>query len=174
LQTSSFLYDLFRHMSWADSVVWNSILGFAPAEKDTKIWNLLHHFLTIQQVYLSVWINEPVDIPEISKFDNLYALSKWGYEFNEKTFSFIDSLQEDKFNSPVILPWSTMAEHKLGKKLKPATLLDTMLEVISHSAYHRGQINIRFREIGGEPELVDFIMWVWLGKPKAEWLELAQ
>jgi uncharacterized damage-inducible protein DinB len=44
-----------------------------------------------------------------------------------------------------------------------------MLQVASHSTYHRGQINTRFRELGGEPAIVDLIAWVWLGKPKASW-----
>ena len=38
-----------------------------------------------------------------------------------------------------------------------------------HSTYHRGQVNVRLRELGGEPQLVDFIAWVWEGKPRAVW-----
>jgi uncharacterized damage-inducible protein DinB len=39
----------------------------------------------------------------------------------------------------------------------------------SHTAYHRGQVNTRLRELGGDPPLVDFIAWIWMGKPGAEW-----
>jgi uncharacterized damage-inducible protein DinB len=35
--------------------------------------------------------------------------------------------------------------------------------------YHRGQVNTRIREVGGEPAAVDFINWIWLGKPDPEW-----
>jgi uncharacterized damage-inducible protein DinB len=38
-----------------------------------------------------------------------------------------------------------------------------------HSAHHRGQINVHLRELGIAPPLVDFIIWVCLGKPPAEW-----
>ncbi len=161
-------------MNWADSVVWNSILSFAPAEKDNKIWSLLHHYLTVQHVYLSVWISEPLDVPERSSFDNLFSLSKWGFDFSQKVIPYVESLDEEKLNSNIYLPWSKIAENKLGKQVHSTTIKDTMLQVISHSAYHRGQINMRFREIGGEPELVDLIMWIWLGKPKEEWLEFAK
>jgi len=41
--------------------------------------------------------------------------------------------------------------------------------VASHSTYHRGQIATRIREIGGEPPLVDFLYWVWSGKPAPQW-----
>ena len=60
-------------------------------------------------------------------------------------------------------------ERKIKQKVVPATLEETMLQVASHSTYHRGQINTRFRERGGDPPSVDFIIWVWLGKPKADW-----
>jgi predicted enzyme related to lactoylglutathione lyase len=56
-----------------------------------------------------------------------------------------------------------------GKKVVPATLEETMIQVASHSTYHRCQINTRFRELGGNPAMVDFVAWVWLGKPNMGW-----
>jgi len=44
-----------------------------------------------------------------------------------------------------------------------------MYQVIIHSTHHRGQVNSRIRELKGEPPLVDFIVWIWLGKPAAAW-----
>ena len=67
------------------------------------------------------------------------------------------------------MPWSIFTQRKTGEKVIPATLEETMLQVASHSAYHRGQINTRFKELGGEPASVDFIVWVWLDKPIANW-----
>ena len=44
-----------------------------------------------------------------------------------------------------------------------------MLQIPLHSLYHRGQVNARLREVGGEPPTVDYIAWMWLGRPAAEW-----
>jgi uncharacterized damage-inducible protein DinB len=44
-----------------------------------------------------------------------------------------------------------------------------MFQVTSHSTHHRGQVNARLRALGGEPPLVDYIAWVWFGKPAADW-----
>ncbi len=60
-------------------------------------------------------------------------------------------------------------ERRIGKKVVPATLEETMTQVASHSTYHSGQINTRFRELGGNPAMVDFIAWVWLGKSNMGW-----
>jgi uncharacterized damage-inducible protein DinB len=38
-----------------------------------------------------------------------------------------------------------------------------------HTAYHRGQISTRIREIGGEPPLIDYLYWVWAGRPSPGW-----
>jgi uncharacterized damage-inducible protein DinB len=38
-----------------------------------------------------------------------------------------------------------------------------------HSGYHRGQVARRLREHGAEPPLGDFIAWVWMGRPEADW-----
>ena len=51
----------------------------------------------------------------------------------------------------------------------PATLSESVWQVLSHSTYHRGQIATRIRELGGEPPLVDFLYWVWSDKPTPEW-----
>ncbi len=51
----------------------------------------------------------------------------------------------------------------------PATLAETVLQITSHTTYHRGQVNMRLRELGAEPPLTDFIAWIWLGRPEAEW-----
>ena len=42
-------------------------------------------------------------------------------------------------------------------------------QVASHSTYHRGQVNARLREVGGTPPLVDYIAWIWFGRPAPNW-----
>ncbi len=74
----------------------------------------------------------------------------------------------DENEKVIQIPWSVFIERKTKQKVVPATLEETMLQVASHSTYHRGQINSRFREFGGEPAMVDLIAWVWLGKPKED------
>jgi uncharacterized damage-inducible protein DinB len=72
-------------------------------------------------------------------------------------------------NRPIVMPWIEMFEKRLGRKAETPTFYETLLQVSMHSTYHRGQVNTRLRELGAEPPLTDFIAWVWLGKPAAEW-----
>ena len=67
------------------------------------------------------------------------------------------------------MPWVATYEAKLGRTFSTPTLGETMLQVASHSTYHRGQVNARLREVGGEPPLVDYIAWIWFGRPEPDW-----
>ena len=54
---------------------------------------------------------------------------------------------------------------------EPVRLADTILQVATHTGHHRGQVITRLRALGGDPPLVDFIVWVSAGKPDAIWPE---
>ena len=45
------------------------------------------------------------------------------------------------------------------------TLGESMLQVFLHTQHHRGQVCMRLRELGVVPPTVDFILWLWSGRP---------
>ena len=67
------------------------------------------------------------------------------------------------------MPFVAEYERQMGRSFGVPTLAETMFQVTSHSTYHRGQVNARLREVGGQPPLVDYIAWIWFGRPDAEW-----
>ena len=160
---------LLQHMQWADAEVWKKVLMFEAAENDEKIKKLLYHLHQGQYAFYFLWDELPLDIPKPEEFSDLKSIAKWGFDYQQKLNEFL-SLPKSGENEKVIqIPWSVFIERKTGKKVVPATLDETMLQVASHSTYHRGQINARFRELGGEPAMVDLIAWVWLGKSSVDW-----
>jgi uncharacterized damage-inducible protein DinB len=48
-------------------------------------------------------------------------------------------------------------------------MAETARQVAMHSMHHRGQVNARLRELGAEPPLVDYIAWIWRGRPEPMW-----
>jgi uncharacterized damage-inducible protein DinB len=67
------------------------------------------------------------------------------------------------------MPWVKSFEAQLGRTFSTPTLGETIFQVTSHSTYHRGQVNARLREVGGNPPLVDYIAWIWFGRPTPNW-----
>jgi uncharacterized damage-inducible protein DinB len=83
--------------------------------------------------------------------------------------SFLGGLDEESLSQAVWLPWAGRFTELTGKEPAPITMGETLLQVVNHSTYHRGQVNSRLREVGGTPPMTDFIAWVGLGKPEADW-----
>lgn len=164
--------ELFQHMCWSDGLVWNSVLKLSDPGNNSRLQELLYHIHVVQHAYLRIWLNQPLDLPNATDFGGVKDISQWGYEYHREVEKYLDKIDESSLEEIVNPPWVNRIEELLGKPPFPATLAQTMLQVISHSTYHRGQANKFLRELEGEPPLVDFISWVWLGKPRASWPEV--
>jgi uncharacterized damage-inducible protein DinB len=160
---------LFQHMEWADAKVWESVLGQPSANNDSRMKKLLYHISSVQRAFFYVRTKQPLVFPKETDFLELLDIAKWGYECYTQNNEYLHSLNENELKNIIEIPWAKRLEKIIGQKPEEASLAETMLQVTTHSAYHRGQVNARLREIGGEPPMVDFIAWVWLGKPKAAW-----
>lgn len=162
------LEQLTRHMAWADALVWRTVLDDPEATYDLRIRALLHHLHTVQWVYLQLLRHEPVEVPDEDAFADLDELCRWARSYHEEAPAFLRSLDPTSLDVPVDLPWSARLVERFGT-VHPASVRQSILQVTSHSTYHRGQLNTRIREVGGEPPLTDFVAWVWIGAPEAAW-----
>jgi uncharacterized damage-inducible protein DinB len=159
--------NLYHHMEWADGRVWQAVLACPAAEGDAALRERLVHIHTVQRAFLSIWRGEAPHFRE--SFDSLRDVARWGQEYYGEVRPHLASLADGALDRSVIMPWAERLSAVFGRKPDPTTLRDTMLQVPMHSTYHRGQVNTRLRELGGEPPLVDYIAWIWSGRPGAEW-----
>ncbi len=162
------LSDLYRHMQWADAGVWQAVFAAESALADQKITEYFYHLHLVQHAFLRAWRDEPRDTP-FPKFDDVRSLRSWGQAYYREIFEHLEKLTDEGISKPAVLPWTELVEKQLGQAPAAITLSDMMLQVPLHSQYHRGQINARLRAVGGEPPLVDYIAWLWLGRPEANW-----
>ncbi len=160
--------NLLRHMEWADAVVWQTVLALRDAQQDPRLLDRLHHVHVVQWVYLQVWRGEPIRVPELGTFADLLALSAWARPYYARLHEFSRHLKDDALSQRLDVPWASEVVKRLGSA-GPATLGESVLQVVLHSTYHRGQIATRIRELGGEPPLTDFIAWAWKERPDPEW-----
>jgi len=165
------LRDLYRHMEWSDASVWSAVLASEPARADQTVRELFHHLHLVQRAFLRAWLNEPGDRP-FPAFDDALELMRWGHSYFGEVFAHFETLDDGQILQPAQLPWTEFVERELGRKPEPLSLAEMMLQVPLHSQYHRGQINARLRAVGGEPPRVDYIVWVWLGRPGADWVAI--
>ncbi|NIT59727.1 MAG: hypothetical protein GWN00_26950 [Aliifodinibius sp.] len=161
--------SLFAHMFWADATVWESVFDLSDYQTNQKLKQLLHHIHSVQHAYLLLWLGKELNIPELNSFKRFQEISDWGLTFYLELENYLDDIIESHLYQLISIPWSEHLAKKIGKPPEQPNLLQMMNQVILHSGYHRAQANKMIREMGGEPPLVDFIMWIWLGKPDAKW-----
>ena len=160
--------ELVMHMGWADAQTWRAVRATNASGSDERLKWLLHHSHLVQSIYLQAWRGDAFQLTELTSYPDLAAIESSARPYYPLISVFADTVDESRFGQPVDFPWSAMIAEKFGKVL-PATLGESVFQVVSHTAYHRGQISTRIRDLGGEPPLVDFLYWVWAGKPAPDW-----
>jgi uncharacterized damage-inducible protein DinB len=160
------LNDLYGHMEWADACVWRAVQDCESAAADQKLRDLFYHLHLVQRAFLGAWRGQPRDSPT---FDDVKSIMQWGHSYHVDVSSYLEALTDEQIAETLLLPWAEIVERELGRKPEKISVAETMLQVTLHSQYHRGQINARLRAIGGEPPRVDYIIWLWLGRPAADW-----
>lgn len=165
---ASILMDMYAHMRWADAQVWSAVTAHRPAAEDQKMKELLEHIHIVQKAFLMLWRGE--DITEnMPRFDDLASVLKWAKPCYGEAIEHIEAIGEEGLSVPVNMKWAAMIEKQIGRRPEAVTTGETALQVAMHSTHHRGQVNARLRELGGEPPTVDYIIWLWSGRPEPEW-----
>lgn len=156
--------ELYDHMNWADAAVWRAVLDAPAAAPDKRVRDLLFHLHMVQRSFLSVWRQQRFEYQK-EWLGTLPELAAWARQYHDEVAMHVAGIDEKALERPMVMPWAV----RFRQSAHPTTLQETLLQVPMHSTYHRGQVNARLREIGGEPPLVDYIAWIWLGRPAAGW-----
>ena len=156
------------HMEWADALMWTSVRAVPAAQDDRRLIALLHHLHLVQWIYLSIWRREMPAITDPTTYQNAAAVMEWARPYYAKAAQFMAALDEDALGQAVEFPWADHIAQRYGSA-GPATLRETIAQILLHTTYHRGQVATRVRELGGQPALTDYIAWIWMQRPGAHW-----
>ncbi|MGD9906391.1 MAG: DinB family protein [Vicinamibacterales bacterium] len=162
------LIALGAHMEWADAQTWSTVLQSRAARDDDKTRGWLHHLHTVQRAFTAIWRGESPRFVDAASFADMPALATWGRAGVAGLRAAIDGVDAAGIARRVELPWAQRFAPPGGALTHP-TLGDTAQHLALHSAHHRGQVLARLRELGAEPPTVDYIAWIWKGRPEAAW-----
>jgi uncharacterized damage-inducible protein DinB len=162
--------QLLEHLEWADAAVWRQVLATPAASGDARTRELLIHSHTVQWLYLQICRGEAPLVREAETFPDLVSVASWARQYHRERAQFAATLSDVMLAEQVRFPWENRLAERFGA-VQPATIAQAITQVAMHSAHHRGQVNTRLKELGGEPPLVDFIAWVWTGRPASQWPE---
>lgn len=157
--------ELYLHMEWADAAVWAVVLDSEAARADRATLKRLRHMQLTQRFFLKLWKGEPIDYADVGGKE-VGEVLEGTRRYYDEVLAFLALVDEGTLAEPLEVPW---AAHYAREGSVTATRAETLFQVTSHSTYHRGQVNARLRELGAEPPTVDYIVWVWSGRPAAVW-----
>lgn len=166
---TSDLLSLASHMAWADAAVWKSTLASPPAAGDRKLRTILHHTHLAQHLFAQAWRGQSIAVREASAFAAAADLAAWGRDAHRRVLDFLMEAATAVWSREFREPWASHFEDRMQTPAAVHTLGESVLQVIMHTAHHRGQACARLRELGVEAPTVDIIVWLWSGRPAADW-----
>ena len=164
--------DLARHMQWADAAVWSAILRSPAATEDPKLAETLHHVHLVQHLFRQAWAGDPFQIRDRADFADPHEIARWGRQAHGDIAHFLSSADTEDFDCQIRLPWAGHFERQANRAAAVHTMGETILQVAMHTSHHRGQLCVRLRQLDVEPPAIDFIVWLWSGRPDADWSAL--
>jgi uncharacterized damage-inducible protein DinB len=160
---NSFLTELYAHQEWADAEHWRAFEAHPPALADKAIRERLLHIHQVQYAFL--WITGPrtagFAFKKLEDFPSMADLKQYARRYHASVGDLLKGLEQDQLEELVEAPWFTPPV-KLSRR-------HALTQAAMHSHYHRGQNATRLRELGGEPPMTDFIIWLRNGQPAAQW-----
>lgn len=151
------LIDLTRHCIWADDQLWQSVDQLASAGADRTLLERFHHIHLVQYAFVSLVRGEPVD-PKKGQDLGPRELREWGRGNAVTLFELTRLIPDEELNEHFNVPWFNDPPIVLSRG-------EAILQACLHTAHHRGQNASLLRELGGEPPILDYIYWIWKGRP---------
>lgn len=161
--------DVYRHMEWADSMIWQAVLDAEDVRDDEFAQRSLFHIHEVQHSFLNAWSGKPMERFAQDGFGDARAVREWGKAFYGDLDAFLTGLDASQLAESHVLPWAKFFARRLGRDAAETTLIETMHQLGSHSMHHRGQVMRRMRELGVAPPGLDYIVWAWMGRPEPVW-----
>lgn len=166
------LRDLLNHMAWADGVFFHA-WSKGPQE-DEELRERWSHVLGTATFFTEIirgehdlpwdkirsgevrppWLDQP-----LKSFDELKSRTQANHE---KLAATLATWDEAALEHKVLIPWFPDPPCVLSAA-------EALMQAVLHTQHHRGQCMTKLKEKGGEPKNVDYIIWIWKGRPAARY-----
>jgi uncharacterized damage-inducible protein DinB len=146
------LRSLIAHQEWADETMLSAIGNHPGSAGDDLMRTTLHHIVVTQRAFLSLFLQRPFDVQQEMRVPgSLDELADRFRETHAEEAGFVSNLEDSDLARVLPMPWIEGAR---------PTVAEALMQVVMHSQHHRGQCASRLRALGGNPPMVDYILWI--------------
>jgi uncharacterized damage-inducible protein DinB len=157
----TFLKDLMAHAEWANAVYFHA-WGKSPARDHEELRRRASHLVGVQQGFLATLRGQQPGGPSAGPPDTFEQLQARAETCHAGLNEFVASLSPESLSNTVQIVWFRDPPCII-------TVAQALVQVAMHSQHHRGQCMTRLKDLGGEPQNVDWIIWLWKEKPQPRW-----
>ena len=149
---------LYDYNAWADRRVLEAASALSKEEflkpmgsSFSSIRDTLGHIFGVEWLWLERFQGRsPASIPDGEEFTEINILKARWMEFEPTLLKFVRGLSESDLDR--VMEYKTM---KFGVYTNP--LWQSMLHLVNHGTYHRGQVTTMLRQLGTQPILTDLM-----------------
>lgn len=166
------LRDLLAHCAWADAMFFHA---WGKVDRgDGELRDRFRHSNATASYFLKVlthtmdvdwdgilkgevrppWLDRPLPAYE--------ELSLEAQQNHAALVAFAGALEPGSMQREVRIPW-------FPEPPCTVSVAEALVQVALHTQHHRGQAMTRLKIIGGKPVNVDYLIWLWKGRPEARW-----
>ncbi len=157
----SFLRDLMAHAEWANAVFF-ATWSKSEARDHEDLRHRMDHIVVVLEAFLLMLDGKPPVVPSNGPPPSHTDLKARAEDAHRRWRDFAANLNPELLSRTVQIPFFPDPPCVI-------TTAQALVQVALHTQHHRGQCMTRLKDYGGEPMNVDWIIWLWLQKPVAEW-----
>jgi len=149
-----------RHKAFANASLLRAIRGNDSAAHDDELRKSLHHVILANRFWLALILGVPFNNEEESRIpESLEGVAELYRETHARELEWISRAQASDLARTIETPFIP------GQNL---SVTEALTQVCLHSHGHRAECAMRFRQLGGTPPALDFIVWL-KDRPAADW-----
>jgi uncharacterized damage-inducible protein DinB len=157
----AFHCDLMAHAEWANAVFFGAWAG-SPCRDLEEMRRRVGHIVGVQHGFLSILRGENPGSPPTGAPPFIEEIKNRARVVHAGLREFAAGLDAEGLVQTVRIPW-------FPEPPCIVTITEALVQVAMHSQHHRGQCMTRLKDFGGQPQNVDWIIWLWKQKPSAPW-----
>jgi len=158
--TAAEFVDLYEYNRWAHERTLEATIELTNEQYEKEVGGsfpslkaTLQHMLGTEAVWLSRWAGHSLgEPPDFSGLGDATALQRLWRSFWTRQIKFLTSIDDEDLQRPIAIRTRSGIE-----TVQP--LGDTMIHVMNHATYHRGQAAGQIRLLGGTPNGTDYFIY---------------
>lgn len=157
-----YIRELLTYQEWADCEFFKRWRELERAGEDQAIKKLTDHFTTVQTFFLYALQKQQSDLPDRNAPPRSVPELLAGNRQNHLQLkNYVSSLTEESLSLTLDVPW-------FPGNFRP-TVSEILMQIIMHTQHHRAQVLQSLAAYGEKSIIIDWISWVFRGKPVANW-----